>query len=360
MRGADLSQDELFSYGSLEERIPKDHPLRPVRVMVDQALKELSPHFATLYAPHDRPSIAPEKLLRALLLMVLYSIRSERRLVEELNYNLLYRWFVGLSASDEVWDATTFTKNRERFIDGEVARLFFEEVLQQAKQKRFMSSDHFSVDGTLIEAWASLKSFRKKEQPPAPPDDPGNPTVNFHGEKRSNQTHASTTDPDARLARKGFGKEAKLSYCGNAMIEHRHGLVVDVELFEANGTAERDAALVMAERIPGVGRVTMAGDRAYDTRDFVCELRRMNVTPHVAQNTTGRRSAIDGRTTNCDGYQVSQQRRKRIEEFFGWLKTVAGQRKTKYRGLWRVSWIYTFAAAAYNLVRMRTLQALMA
>ena len=360
MRGQDLSQDAFFSYGSLEERIPQSHPLRPIRTVIDQALKRLSGHFARLYARSGRPSIAPEKLLRALLIMVLYSVRSERRLMEELEYNLLYRWFVGLGMDEPVWDATTFSKNRERFIDGEVARRLFEEVLAEARQRNLVSDEHFSVDGTLIEAWASLKSFRPKDDSgQRPPDDPGNPSVNFHGERRSNETHQSQTDPDARLARKGNGKEAKLSFSGNVIIENRHGLVVDTELMEATGTAERDAALLMAERIAGDHRVTLAGDKAYDTRAFVAELRHMNIAPHVAQNTArSGGSAIDRRTTRHAGYAASQRRRKTVEEFFGWLKTVAGQRKTKYRGLWRVGWAFTLAAAAYNLVRMRTLAAL--
>jgi transposase len=362
MRGRDISQDSFFSYGSLEERVPQTHPLRPIRTVVDEALKQLSRHFTRLYAPLGRPSIAPEKLLRALLLMVLYSVRSERRLIEELEYNLLYRWFVGLGMDEPVWDATTFSKNRERFIDGEVARRFFDEVLEEARQRDLVSDEHFSVDGTLIEAWASLKSFRPTaEGGQQPPDDPGNPTINFHGERRSNETHQSSTDPEARLARKGKGKEAKLSFCGNVMIENRHGLVVDTELWEATGTAERDAALMMAERIAGADRVTLAGDKGYDTHDLVAELRHMNITPQVAQNTARPGgSAIAGRTTRHPGYALSQQRRKTVEEFFGWLKTVAGQRKTKYRGVWRVGWIFTFAAAAYHLVRMRTLAALAA
>lgn len=358
MRGQGISQDSLFSYGSLEERIPQEHPLRPVRQMVDEALGRMSARFSALYAPLGRPSIAPEKLLRALLIMVLYTIRSERRLMEELSYNLLYRWFVGLGVDEAVWDATTFSKNRERFIDGTVAREFFNEVLGQARDRRLLSADHFSVDGTLIEAWASLKSFQRKDEggPQAPPDDPGNAMVDFRGEKRSNDTHASKTDADARLARKGNGQEAKLSYSGNVMIENRHGMVVDVELLQCNGTAERDAALLMAERITGGQRVTVAGDKGYDTRDFVKELRGMSITPHVAQNKkrTGG-SAIDRRTTRHAGYQVSQIRRKVVEEVFGWMKTVGGQKKTKYRGLWRVAWMFTFAAAAYNLVRMRNL-----
>ena len=363
MRGQDTSQDAIFSYGSLEERIPSAHPLRPIRRVVDEALHNMSREFSKVYAKIGRPSIAPEKLLRALLLMVLYSIRSERRLMEELNYNFLYRWFVGLGMDEAVWDATVFTKNRERFIDGEIARRFFEEVLAQADEQHLVSQEHFSVDGTLIEAWASLKSFQPKDDagPKPPTDEPGNPTVNFKGEKRRNDTHESKTDEDARLARKGNGQEAKLAYCGNVMIENRHGLVVDVEVLQANGTAERDAALVMAERIAGDDRVTIAGDRGYDTKDFVKQLRGMNITPHVAQNTSRPGgSAIDGRTTRHPGYQVSQKRRKIVEEVFGWMKTVGGQRKTKYRGLWRVGWIFTFAAAAYNLVRMRTLTALAA
>ena len=361
MRGQDISQDSFFSYGSLEERIPLSHPLRPIRQLVDGALRRLSKRFARLYASQGRPSIAPEKLLRALLIMVLYSIRSERRLREELEYNLLYRWFVGLGMDEPVWDASTFSKNRERFIDGKVARRFFDEVLAAAREQDLISPEHFSVDGTLIEAWASLKSFRPKQADmrQGPADDAGNPTVDFRGERRSNETHASTTDPDARLARKGDGKESKLCYSGNVLIENRHGLVVDTELLQANGTAERDAALLMAERIEGHQRVTVAGDKAYDTHGFVTEMRQMKVTPHVAQNTTRPGgSAIDNRTTRHAGYRISQQRRKIVEEFFGWLKTIAGQRKTKYRGLWRVGWVFTFAAAAYNLVRMRNLLAL--
>jgi transposase len=361
MRGQDSSQDAIFSYGSLEERIPATHPLRPIRRVVDEALRNMSREFSKLYSKIGRSSIAPEKLLRALLLMVLYSVRSERRLMEELNYNFLYRWFVGLGMDEPVWDATVFTKNRERFIDGAVARRFFDQVLAQADEQHLVSQEHFSVDGTLIEAWASLKSFQRKDDagPKPPTDDPGNPTVNFKGEKRRNDTHESKTDEDARLARKGNGQEAKLAYCGNVMIENRHGLVVDVEVLQANGTAERDAALVMVERIAGEDRITVAGDKGYDTKDFIKELRGMNITPHVAQNTARPGgSAIDARTTRHEGYRVSQQRRKIVEEVFGWMKTVGGQRKTKYRGLWRVGWIFTFAAAAYNLVRMRTLTAI--
>ena len=360
MRGMDESQDSLFSYGCLEERVPAGHPLRLIRKMVDEALTAMDADFAKLYAPLGRPSIPPEQQLRALLVMVLYSIRSERRLMEELDYNLLYRWFVGLGSDEAVWDVTVFTKNRERFIDGEVARKFFYETVEQARAQDVISAEHFTVDGTLIEAWASQKSFRPKDQSKvgkSDPDDPGNPTVNFHGEKRSNQTHQSTTDADARLARKANGQEAKLAFCGNVMTENRNGLVVEAELEIASGTAERDAALEMIDRIEGDQQITVAGDKAYDTKDFVRQAREKGATPHVAQNTNRPGgSAIDARTTRHSGYPVSQRKRKLVEEFFGWLKTVAGQRKTKYRGLWRVGWIFTFAAAAYNLVRMRNLQ----
>lgn len=341
--------------------MPAGHPLRPIRKMADEALTAMDADFAKLYAPLGRPSIPPEQQLRGLLVMVLYSIRSEQRLREELHYNLLCRWFVGLGSDEAVWDVTVFTKNRERFIDGEVARKFFYETVEQARAQDVISAEHFTVDGTLIEAWASQKSFQPKDQPKggkSGPDDPGNPTVNFHGEKRSNQTHQSTTDPEARLARKAHGQEAKLAFCGNAMTENRHGLVVETELEIASGTAERDAALEMIDRIEGQQQITVAGDKAYDTKDFVRQAREKGATPHAAQNTNRPGgSAIDARTTRHSGYPISQPKRKLVEEFFGWLKTVAGQRKTKYRGLWRVGWIFTFAAAAYNLVRMRNLQA---
>lgn len=346
----------MFSYLSPEERVPAKHPLRPIRLMVDGVLKALSTDFDGLYSAFGRPSIAPEKLLRALLLQVLYTVRSERMLMEQLEYNLLFRWFVGLNMDEAVWVPTVFTKNRDRLLEGDVAERFFQLVLTQARMADLLSDEHFSVDGTLIEAWASHKSFQRKGQSPPPPDDPGNPTVDFHGEKRSNDTHESTTDPDARLARKSGGHEAKLAYCGNVMIENRNGLVVDTELLQCNGTAERDAAMMMAERVGGIERITLAADKAYDTKDFVSEMRGMNVTPHVSQNTkrTGG-SAIDGRTTRHDGYQASQRKRKRIEEVFGWIKTVGTLRKTRHRGLETVRWIFTFTATAYNLVRMRNL-----
>src|SRR5271154_1608597 len=357
MRGKDEQQLDVFSYISREQRVPQDHPLRSLRAMTDEALQQLQPRFNKLYAKTGRPSIAPEKLLRALLLQALYSVRSERMLMEQLDYNLLFRWFVGLNMDDSVWDVTVFTKNRERLLDGDIAEAFFQAVLQQARERNLLSDEHFTVDGTLLEAWASLKSFQRKDgKPPAPPDDPGNATVDFHGEKRSNQTHESKTDPDAKLARKGKGKEAKLSYNGNLLVENRNGLIVNAELLEANGRAERDAALLMLEQVRGDGRITVGGDKGFDTREFTAECRHMNVTPHVAQN-TGRPggSAIDARTTRHPGYAVSQRKRKRIEECFGWLKDIALLRKLRHRGLPKVGWVFTFAAAAYNLVRMRNL-----
>ncbi len=357
MRGKDEQQLDVFSYISPEQRVPHDHPLRPLRVMTDEALRELQPRFNKLYATTGRPSIAPEKLLRALLLQALYSVRSERMLMEQLNYNLLFRWFVGLNMDDSVWDVTVFTKNRERLLDGDIAEAFFQAVLQQARERNLLSDEHFTVDGTLLEAWASVKSYQRKDaKNGVPPDDPGNATVDFHGEKRSNETHQSKTDPDAKMARKGKGKEAKLSYNGNLLVENRHGLIVNSEVFEANGTAERDAALVMLEQIPGTKQVTVGGDKAYDTADFVAECRNLKVTPHVAQNLERPGgSAIDARTTQHPGYAISQRKRKRIEECFGWLKTIALLRKVRHRGIFKVGWAFTFAAAAYNLVRMRNL-----
>jgi transposase len=313
--------------------------------------------FDQMYASFGRPSIAPEKLLRAQLLQLLYSIRSERMLMEQLEYNLLFRWFVGLNMDEPVWVPTVYSKNRERLLEGEVADRFFAEVLEQARSSDLLSDEHFSVDGTLIEAWAGQKSFQRKDKAgQEPPDDRGNPTVNFHGEKRSNETHQSTTDAEARLARKSGGHEAKLAFCGNVLIENRNGLVVDTELVLCSGVAERDAAVQMVDRLGGTKRITVAADKGYDTKEFVRQMREMMVTPHVAQNQNRRGgSAIDGRTTHRDGYRISQQRRKRIEEVFGWLKTIAMLRKTRHRGLLRVGWVFTFAATAYNLVRMRSL-----
>ena len=325
--------------------------------MTGEILGNMSPLFEAMYAEGGRPSIPPEKLLRAQLLQMLYSVRSERLLMEEIDYSILFRWFVGLNLDEKVWDATSFTKNRDRLLEAAVAKEFLAQVVERARLAGLVSDEHFTVDGTLLDAWASLKSFRPKdEQPGAPPDDPGNPTVDFHGEKRSNETHESKTDPDALLARKAKGKEAKLSYSGNLLVENRNGLIVDAELLEANGRAERDAALVMLEQMPGDGQITVGGDKGFDTQEFVSECRHMNVTPHVAQNTNrAGGSAIDARTTRHSGYAISQKKRKRIEECFGWLKDIALLRKLKHRGLFKVGWIFTFAVAAYNLVRMRKL-----
>jgi transposase len=358
MRGQDHQQSDIFSYLSPEQRVRQDHPLRAIRAMADLALWSMSERFDAMYAKTGRPSIPPEKLLRAQLIQMLYSVRSERLLMEEIDYSVLYRWFVGMNLDEPVWDVTVFTKNRDRLLDGDVAREFLCEVVKQAQEKNLTSDEHFTVDGTLIEAWASLKSFQRKDQKNPPPDDPGNPTVDFHGEKRSNETHESTTDPDARLARKGNGKEAKLSYTGNLLTENRNGLIVNSEVLQSNGTAERDAALLMMEQVPGGQPVTLGADKGYDTRDFVAECRNMKVTPHLAQNTKrSGGSAIDGRTTRHSGYEVSQKKRKRIEECFGWLKTIALMRKVRHRGLEKVGWVFTFAAAAYNLVRMKNLLA---
>jgi len=359
MRGTDLQQGHVFSYLSPEQRVRKDHPLRPIRSLVDQILKQLSREFDKMYAKVGRPSIPPEQLLRALLLQMLYSVRSERLLVEEIDYNILFRWFVGLSLDDPVWDATVFTKNRDRLLKAEVAQEFLKRVVAHAGEQGWTSDEHFTVDGTLLEAWASLKSFRAKDKPEAsPPDDPGNPTVNFHGEERSNDTHQSSTDPQAQLARKGTGKEAKLSYSGNLLVENRNGLIVQSQVWEATGMAERYAALQMLQEIPGARPVTVGGDKGFDTAEFVRECRHLQVTPHVAQNLKRRGgSAIDGRTTRHDGYKLSQKKRKRIEECFGWLKTIALLRKVRHRGTLKVDWMFTLACAAYNLVRMRNLMA---
>jgi transposase len=361
MRGEDIQQHDLFSYGSLDERVRADHPLRPIRLMVDEALKNLSSRFDEIYGEEGRKSIPPERLLRALLLQMLYSVRSERMLMEQLEYNLLFRWFVGLSANEPVWHPTVFTKNRDRLLGGAVAEEFFSLIVTQARRKKLLSDDHFTVDGTLIEAWAGQKSFQRKSSDhdplnPPPVDRGGNPTVNWHKEKRSNQTHESLTDAMARLYKKTRGSEARLGYLGHVLTENRNGLVVDVRLTQASGTAERDAALAMLAGKPATRQVTLGADRGYDTRGFVTAVRDLHVTPHVTQNDRCRRSAIDGRTTRHEGYAISQRRRKRVEEVFGWIKTVALQRKTRFRGVDRVGWMFTFAAAAYNLVRMRNLQ----
>jgi transposase len=360
MRGEDERSGELFSYVDLDARVRADHPLRAIRGVVNEALSALEREFAALYAPLGRPSIPPEKLLRAMLLQAFYSIRSERQLMERLEYDLLFRWFVGIGVDDSAWDHSTFSKNRDRLLAGDIAAKFLAAVLAQPRVKRLLSTDHFSVDGTLIEAWASLKSFKPRDGSDNEPPAGGgrNAEADFHGQKRGNETHASTTDPHARLYRKGPGKEAKLSFMGHGLMENRSGLLVDACLTRADGHAERVAALHMMEpRAERPRRVTLGADKAYDVEDFVNELRSMKVTPHVAQNIANRRSAIDRRTTRHAGYDVSQRIRKRIEEAFGWIKTIAGQEKTKFRGRQRVGWAFTFAAAAYNLVRLPKLLA---
>ena len=360
MRGGDERPGELFSYVDLEARVRQDHPLRAIRGIVNEALSGLELEFSALYSPIGRPSIAPEKLLRAMLLQAFYSIRSERLLVERLEFDLLFRWFVGIGVDDAAWDHSVFSKNRERLLEGDVAAKFLSAILVQPRVRRLLSTDHFSVDGTLIEAWASMKSFKPKGGSDEPPTDGGgrNREADFHGRKRSNETHASSTDPEARLYRKGQGKEAKLCFIGHGLMENRHGLLVEACLTQADGHAERVAALHMIE--PHADRpqaITLGADKAYDVQDFVNELRSMRVTPHVTQNISGRSSAIDGRTTRHGGYAVSQRIRKRIEEAFGWIKTIAGQEKTRFKGRDRVGWAFTFAAAAYNLVRLPKLLA---
>ena len=354
MRGPDGQTGALFSYVDLEARVRADHPLRVIRAVVNEALGAMQGEFSALYAGIGRPSIAPEKLLRAMLLQAFYSIRSERQLMERIEFDLLFRWFVALGVDDPVWDHSTFSKNRDRLLEGAVAARFLSAILAQPRVKRLLSSEHFSVDGTLVEAWASMKSFRPKDEPddPAPPRGGRNPDGNFRGEKRGNATHASTTDPEAKLYRKGPGMEAKLCFLGHALMENRSGLLVDTCLTAADGHAERVAALAMIE--PWAERpraVTLGADRGYDAADFVNELRTLNVRPHVARNTS-RRSAIDGRTTRHAGYQTSQRLRKRIEEAFGWMKSVGGMRRPMRRGLPRVGFAFTFAAVAYNLVRL--------
>ena len=360
MRGDDEQQAAMFSYISPEQRVPADHPLRPIRQMTDEIFKQLSPRFDALYARLGRPSIAPEKLLRALLLQVLYSVRSERMLMEQLQYNLLFRWFVGLNMDDAVWVPTVFSKNRDRLLAGEIAAEFFAAVLALARRQELLSDEHFTVDGTLVEGWASLKSFQPKDKAGRgrddEPDDPGNPTVNFHGQKRSNETHQSTTDQDVRLYKKSAGSAARLCYMGHVLMENRNGLAVAAKLSLANGRAERETALELIKQRPPKSRLTLSGDKAYDTKNFVRELRAHGVVPHVAQNDKRQGgSAIDRRTTRHAGYQLSQRKRKRVEEIFGWLKTVGLLRKTRHRGLADVGWLFQFATAAYNLVRIRNL-----
>jgi len=364
MRGSDARSGSLFSYVDLEQRVPAKHPLRVIKAIVDDVLRALDTEFERLYEDTGRSSIAPERLLRASLLQAFYSVRSERQLMEQIDYNLLFRWFVGLGIDDAVWDHSTFSKNRDRLLDADVAAKFLEAVLRHAKVKRFLSEDHFSVDGTLVEAWASLKSFRAKDGRDEPPGPGRNGERDFHGEKRANDTHESKTDPDAKLFRKGNGQLAKLCFMGHALMENRSGLVVQAHLGQASGTAEREAAIHMITRqSPGSGRITLGADKGYDAASFVDELRQMAVTPHIARidalTKTGkrRRSSVDGRTTRHPGYAVSQRVRKRIEEAFGWAKTVAGLAKTKLRGTRRIAFRFTFTMAAYNLIRMPRLLA---
>jgi transposase len=358
MRGSDTKQSSMLCLISPEARVPSEHPLRAIKKLADEALKTLSPVFDEMYAATGRPSIAPERLLKATLLMALYTVRSERLLCEQLDYNLLFRWFLDMDMVEESFVPTVFTKNRERLLVHDVAGRFFGAVVEQARQAKLMSNEHFTVDGTLIEAWASLKSFKKKgADEKKPPDDPGNPTVNFHGEKRGNETHESSTDPDARLARKGDGKEAKLSYSAHALMENRNGLLVGLQVDVADGYAERRSALdLLDEHLPGERRITVGADKAYDTSDFVADLRERNATPHVAQQITKHRgSKIDKRTTRHVGYEISQRIRKRVEEAFGWLKTVGNFRKTRYRGLGVNQLAAHMLGAAYNLLRIAKL-----
>ncbi len=358
MRGENTQQSSMLMLMSPETRVPEGHPLRGIKKLADAALRELSPVFDQMYAAVGRPSIPPERLLKSMLLIALYTVRSERQFCEQLDYNLLFRWFLDMDMAAPSFDPTVFTKNRDRLVTSDAAGDFFRAVVQQARAAGLMSAEHFSVDGTLIEAWASLKSFKRKEATKGkePPDDPGNPSVDFHGETRSNETHESTTDPDARLARKGNGKEAKLSYSAHALIENRNGLLVDFQMDEANGYAERLSALDMIDVNLAGRRATLAGDKGFDTRDFVEACRDRNVTPHVAQNVCrNRRSAIDARTTRQPGYAISQRFRKRIEEVFGWMKTVGNFRKTRFRGYGRNQLAAYMLGAAYNLLRVARL-----
>jgi transposase len=358
MRGRDDRSEGFFSYVRLEERIPKDHPLRPIRVLADEALASLNQRFEGLYSTMGRPSIAPEMLLRAILLQAFFSVRSERMLMEQINYNLLFRWFVGLPMDAEVWHPTVFTHNRDRLLEAEVAHEFLAALLALPQVKKLLSSEHFSVDGTLIDAWASMKSFRPKDGSGEPPSPGRNGERNFHNEKRSNDTHASITDPDARLYRKADGRESRLCFMGHVLMENRNGLAVGAALTRASGTAEREAALTLLDRRQAARRITLGADKAYDVTAFVEELRTRQVTPHIAIDGrvsklgVVRKTAVDGRTTRHSGYRASQICRKRIEEVFGWIKTQAGLGKVKLRGCAKVDALFTFTIAAYNLIRL--------
>ena len=353
MRGDERVQAGIFSYVTLEQRVPQDHPLREIRSLTDVVLRSLSAEFDQMYAASGRPSIAPEYVLRALLLQAFYSVRSERQLVEQLDYNLLFRWFVGLGMDDAVWNHAVFSKNRDRLLSSEVAQQFFAEVNKQAK--RFMSDEHFTVDGTLIQAWASQKSFRKKDGS----DDDG---ANFHGQKRANDTHESTTDPDSRLYKKSYGKESHLAYLGHALVENRNGLIAAAMATQADGYAEREAALLMLEEKQkgNKGRITVGADKAYDSKDFITAARALNVTAHVTKNENGRGSNLDRRTTRHPGYAISLSRRWLVEKSFGWLKQTGPIRQVKLRGLHKVDWIFVFSCAAHNLMRLPRLFAQLA
>lgn len=367
MRGNKRQQDSMFSYVSLEDRVPANHPLRRIKTLIDPLLQSMSKEFDKLYAETGRHSIPPEYLLKATLLQMLYSVRSERLLVEEINYNLLFRWFIGLSMDDEVWEHSSFTKNRDRLLAGDIATKMLHQVLLLAREQRLLSDEHFTVDGTLVEAWASQKSFQPKPQnqtgSSSETDDPGNPTVNFRGQKRKNDTHQSTTDPEAKMYRKGSGKEAKLSFMGHVLVDNRHSLVAESAFTQATGTAEREAGISMLKKLKRTlsrctprtknRRITLGGDKAYDTQDFVAALRDLIVTPHLAQNDANNRtSAIDARTTRHKGYQISQQKRKQVEEGFGWLKVIALLRKIKLKGTALGNFLFTFGCAVYNLLRI--------
>jgi transposase len=352
MRGIDHQAGHLGGYINPEAVVPPDHPLRAIRALVNAALERLSPLFDQLYSPIGRPSIPPEQLRRALLLQAFFTIRSERQLMEQLSYNILFRWFVGLSVEAPVWDATVFAKNRDRLLDGDVAHAFLQAVLDDPQVRPLLSDEHFSVDGTLIEAWASMKSFRRKDGSDDPPGPGRNGTRDFRGEKLSNETHASTTDPDVRLYKKAAGAAAKLCHMGHVVMENRSCLLVDAKATQATGTGEGEAATAMISDMPGRHRITVGADKLFDNDDFVAGMRDLNATPHVAQNDNGRRSAVDERTTRHPGYKVSLILRKRIEEAFGWMKTIGGQRKTRFRGTPRVDWMFTLAAAAYDLIRL--------
>lgn len=352
MRGYENQQQQMFSYINLEQRVPQNHPIRKLKKLVNQVLERISWRFDAIYSDTGRPSIPPEQLLRGLMLQIFYTIRSERQLVEHIDANLWYRWFVGLGIDDTVWDATVYSHNRDRLLEHEVAKIFFEEVVQLAKENGLLSEEHFTVDGTLLESVASIKSFKPKDKNHKPPKG-RNEKVDFHKEKRKNDTHQSTTDPESMLYKKGKGKEAKLSYMGHVLMENRNGLAINTETTQATGTAEREASIEMIEEIkPKKKKATLAGDKNYDTAKHVENLRKNKTTPHVAQNDTNRKSAIDGRTIRHKGYEISQKKRKLVEEIFGWAKEIGSIRKLKHKGLKLTDWMFTLNIAGYNLVRM--------